>query len=81
MSTSEYPDVVVNYSYMLNEVSQDIIAKSDQKVKLKKRAARARLGTNAPLFQVLTPQLSFFNNYNTVESYLLFSGILICIGK
>ena len=81
MSTAEYPEVVVNYSYMLSEVSQDIISKSDRKVRLKKKAARARLGGNTPLFQILSPQLSFFNNYNTVESTLLMSGIVVCICK
>jgi hypothetical protein len=81
MSMAEYPDVVVENAYLLNDTCQDIIAASSQKVQLKKSARRKRLGGSTPLFTVLTPRMSFFNDYNTVEATLLFSAILICIGK
>lgn len=81
MSMAEYPDVVVENAYLLNATCQDIIVASSQKVQLKKSARRKRLGGSTPLFTVLTPHMSFFNDYNTVEATLIFSAILICICK
>lgn len=78
MSTSEYEDVMEKYSYMLQEHQQIVIAAAQRRHTLKMKAAR--LGADGPIFQALAPQLSFFNNYNTVESYMLFSAILINIG-
>ena len=66
------------YSYMLQEHQQIVVAAAQRRHTLKMKAAR--LGADGPIFQALAPQLSFFNNYNTVESYMLFSAILINIG-
>jgi len=77
MSTSEYEDVMEKYSYMLQEHQQIVVAAAQRRHTLKMKAAR--LGADGPIFQALAPQLSFFNNYNTVESYMLFSAILINI--
>ncbi len=32
-----------------------------------------------PIFRAKTATIAFFNNYNTVESYLLFSAIMVAI--
>jgi len=78
MSTSEYEDVVVNNSYLLNSTCKDIISRSERKVRNRAKINR-RLGAEGPLFEKLKPKVSFFNNYNTVETYLLMSSIFVCI--
>jgi hypothetical protein len=40
-----------------------------------------RLGSGIPIFKLEAPKIEFFNNYNTVESTLLFSAIFVSICK
>ena len=79
MSTSEYEQVLEENEHLLTENLQEIIIKSSVRIKEKHKAAR--LGQDDPLVEQVVPKLDFFNNYNTVESYMLISAILINIGE
>ena len=76
MSTSEYKEVAEQY--------EEILSMHNREDKALKRSAKVhvnRLGSVGPLFELSAPEMEFFNNYNTVESYLLFSAIVVAICK
>ena len=79
MSTSEYDQVLEDNAHLITENLQEVIIKSSVRTREKYKAAR--LGQNDPLITQIAPKLDFFNNYNTVEAYMLISAILVNIGK
>ena len=75
MSTSEYKEVAEKY--------EEVLSMHNRESKALQRSTKVhvnRLGDVGPLFELSAPELEFFNNYNTVESYLLFSAIMVAIG-
>lgn len=76
MCPADYDDVVTDNAYLVSGF-KEIVENSARRVRIRQK--KARLGNSGPLIDSLTPKVSFFNNYNTVESTLLFSAIMICI--
>jgi len=62
---------------LLSENLQEVIIKAS--VRTREKYKQARLGQEGDLIQQVIPKLEFFNNYNTVESYMLISAILVNI--
>ena len=77
MSTSEYDDVAEKYSDVIS-----MYVRETKNIKSNKGPKTInRLGEIGPMFKLEAPKIEFFNNYNTVESSLLFSAIVVSICK
>ena len=75
MSTSEYPDIVEKYQHVLSMNQRETAGQTRRSFAPNIR----KLGGDDPIFKAKTATIEFFNNYNTVESYLLFSAIMVAI--
>ena len=75
MSTSEYDAVAEKYDHMLSDYHQQLNL-SRQRIK----RSKIKLGEFKAFFSGdMTEKMSFFNNYNVVESVLIFAALLISI--
>jgi hypothetical protein len=75
MSTSEYPDIVEKYQHVLSMNQRE----NPNQARRSFAPNIRKLGGDEPIFKAKTATIAFFNNYNTVESYLLFSAIMVAI--
>jgi len=76
MSTSEYEEVSNQYAEVISMYTRD--TKTSRATRGTKININ-RLGQTGPMFTLEAPKIEFFNNYNTVESVLLFSAIVVSI--
>ena len=77
MSTSEYDSVVEKYDHMLVDHRKEVAATA-----LLKKQRALRLGDDLSFsLDSITPKMAFFNDYNSVESFLIFSSLLTSIGE
>jgi hypothetical protein len=78
MSTSEYEKVVENNAAMLDEVVSAKLMQLKVVQQQNNRSKAAKLGKESLIdFTKAIPEISFLHNYNTVESGLLFSAIIV----
>ena len=78
MSTAEYEGIISENSAMIDEVVSAKMMNLKLVQQQNQRSKAAKLGRMSLIeFSIKAPKMSFLHNYNTVESTLLFSAILV----
>mmetsp|Transcript_22541 Transcript_22541/g.46821 ORF Transcript_22541/g.46821 Transcript_22541/m.46821 type:complete len:4475 (+) Transcript_22541:277-13701(+) len=77
MSTAEYQEIVDKNSAMIDEVTSMKLMQLKMMQSQNQRSKAAKLGRESLINMGPKMELSFLHNYNTVESSLLFSAIIV----
>ncbi|GMH68350.1 hypothetical protein TL16_g04907 [Triparma laevis f. inornata] len=77
MSTAEYAEIVDKNSAMMDSVTSEKLMQLKVLQQQSNRSKAAKLGRESLINLKPDIQLSFLHNYNTVESSLLFSAVLV----